>query len=170
MGVPVRNPARPPSSDVVFPSSAHPPAVLLSVVTRSLSPSVVVCAVSGEVDLWTAPRLRDSLFAQLHLAGPDLVVDLGDVGFFGAAGLNVLVEGQTAAHAFEVGFCLVARTRPVLLPLNVTGLDVAFDVFPHVDHVPAPVRASGRTSSPFAVARGARRQARPARPRSTDLP
>ncbi|XVV07608.1 STAS domain-containing protein [Actinosynnema sp. CA-248983] len=105
--------------------------------TRALSSSTVVCAVSGDVDLRTAPRLRDRLVAQLRPAGPDLVADLGDVGFLGAAGLTALVAARSAADACGVRFCLVARTRPVLRPLAVTGLLLAFDVYVHVDDAPA---------------------------------
>jgi anti-anti-sigma factor len=123
----------------------------------------VVCAVSGEVDLWTAPELRDRLFAQLHPAGPDLVVDLGEVSFLGAAGLGVLVEVQVAADAFGVGFCVVASTRPVLLPLAVTGLDLAFAVYPHVDRVPVRGGVPGQRTSPFTVEHVHRHRARPAR-------
>ncbi|MEJ2854233.1 MULTISPECIES: STAS domain-containing protein [unclassified Saccharothrix] len=111
--------------------------------TRTLSSSTVVCAVSGEVDLWTAPRLRDSLVAQLRPAGPDLVADLGEVGFLGAAGLAALVEARSEADAFGVRFCLVARTRPVLRPLAVAGLLLAFDLYVHVDGVPARAAPPG---------------------------
>ncbi|MEV8444072.1 STAS domain-containing protein [Actinosynnema sp. NPDC051121] len=137
MAVPVRSPARSPSSGVVLPRSGPPPARLFSVATRALSSSTVVCAVSGEVDLWTAPRLRERLAKQIRPAGPDLVADLGEVVFFGAAGLTVLVEARSAADASGVRFFLVARTRPVLRPLTVTGLHLVFDVHAHVDGVPA---------------------------------
>ncbi|WP_083751461.1 STAS domain-containing protein [Saccharothrix sp. ALI-22-I] len=159
----VRNPARPPLSDVVRLSSVHPLAGLLTVAVRRLSPFTLVCAVSGEVDRWTAPQLRDRVLAQVHLAGPDLVVDLGEVRFFGAAGLSVLVEVQAAADAAGVGFCVVARTRPVLLPLTVTGLDLAFDVYPDVAGVPVRDGVPDQGSSRSAVEHGRRRQARPAR-------
>ncbi|WP_461124253.1 STAS domain-containing protein [Saccharothrix stipae] len=104
--------------------------------TQRLSSSASVCAVSGEVDLGTAAHLRDHLLGQVRLAGPDVVADLVEVGFFGAAGLSVLVEVQAAADASGVGFCVVARTRSVLLPLTLTGLDRALRVYPDVAGVP----------------------------------
>ncbi|MFJ6677365.1 STAS domain-containing protein [Actinosynnema sp. NPDC091369] len=107
------------------------------VAVRPLSARTLLCAVSGEVDLSTAPRLRDRLLGQIGVAGSDLVVDLSEVGFLGAAGLTVLVEARAAAAASGVGLHVVARTRPVLRPMAVTGLDVVFDVFPRVDDVPS---------------------------------
>jgi anti-anti-sigma factor len=139
MSASVRNPAPPLSLDVV------------------LTPSAAVCAVSGEVDLSTAPELRDRLLAQVSPAGPDVVVDLVEVSFFGAAGLSVLVEVQAAADACGVGFYVVARTRAVLVPLTVTGLDRVLDVHPDVAGVQARARSAVRAGARI------RRQARPAR-------
>ncbi|WP_306748086.1 STAS domain-containing protein [Saccharothrix yanglingensis] len=163
MGAIVQNSDRPPPA-VALPPSGRPPA--FAVVARPLSSSTLVCAVTGEVDLATAPRLRALLAEQIRLEGPDLVVDLGEVHFFSAAGLNVLVDALAAADAAGVGFCVVARTRRVLVPLSVTGLDLVFAVYPHVDGVPARGDGPGPASVRSAAVRLPR--ARPAR--SPDSP
>lgn len=62
-----------------------------------------------------------------------------DAGFFTAAGLTVLVNAREAAVAAGITLCLVASTRPVLLPLRITGLDSMFDISPNLTH--ALVRA-----------------------------
>jgi anti-sigma B factor antagonist len=49
----------------------------------------VVC-ISGELDLWTAPQLRDALLPMLSKDG-DLVIDLAAVGFMDGAGLRPLL-------------------------------------------------------------------------------
>lgn len=121
-----------------FASAGDPPGAdptspdrdLLTVTVRPAPSGATVLAVAGEVDLGTAPPLKDALFAQLCPESPGLVIDLTGVGFLGAAGLTVLVVVRDAAEAAGVAVCLVARTRPVLLPLRITGLDRVFDVFP----------------------------------------
>ena len=128
----VRSAARPASPEAVVPS----PGELMVVAVRPLSALTLLCAVSGEVDFSTAPHLRARLLEEIGSAGPDLVVDLCEVSFLGAAGLNVLVEARASAEASGVGLYVVARTRPVLRPLTLTGLDSEFAVFPHVDGVP----------------------------------
>ena len=133
MSADVRSVDGPLSSKVLVAS----PRGLLAVAVRPLSAHTLLCAVSGEVDLSTAPHLRDRLLGQIGVVGSDLVVDLSEVGFLGAAGLTVLVEARAAAAASGVGLYVVARTRPVLRPMAVTGLDVEFDVFPRVDDVPS---------------------------------
>jgi anti-sigma B factor antagonist len=46
--------------------------------------------ISGELDLWTAPQLRDALLPLLSSDG-DLVVDLAAVDFIDGAGLRPLL-------------------------------------------------------------------------------
>jgi anti-anti-sigma factor len=90
--------------------------------------------VFGEVDSSTSPLLRDRLLEHLRPACARLVVDLTEVTFFGAAGLGVLVAARAAAETAGIRTCLVARTRVVLRPLTITGLDSVFDVCPDVAH------------------------------------
>jgi anti-sigma B factor antagonist len=116
------------------PPNPHPGAEFLTVTARPVAPGVVVITVSGEVDLLTGPLLLDALLAHLH--GPDrrLIIDLTAVGFFGAAGLTVLATARQATLAVGIGLCLVAHTRPVLLPLTITGMHTQFDICPDLAH------------------------------------
>jgi anti-sigma B factor antagonist len=90
----------------------------------------VTVTVVGEVDTFTAPVLRASLDTQLEQQPEQLVVDLCGVQFLGSAGLAVLVETQKSARSREVALTLVASTRAVTRPLEVTGL---IDLFTIVD-------------------------------------
>jgi anti-sigma B factor antagonist len=103
------------------------------VITLSTSTSengAVTVTVVGEVDTFTAPVLRSSLDAQLEQQPKELVIDLSGVQFLGSAGLAVLVETQKSARARGVELRLVATTRAVTRPLEVTGL---IDLFTIVD-------------------------------------
>lgn len=90
----------------------------------------VTVTVVGEVDTFTAPVLRASLDTQLEQQPAELVIDLCGVQFLGSAGLAVLVETQKSARSRDVGLKLVASTRAVTRPLEVTGL---IDLFTIVD-------------------------------------
>lgn len=127
-------------------STGHPPTAataqpdldparqLLTITTHPAPPAAIVLTVHGEVDALTSTQLRDSLLPHLHDAVPQVIVDLTGVGFFAAAGLTVLVNARAAAAATGVTLCLVASTRPVLLPLRITGLDSVFDISPDRTH------------------------------------
>lgn len=109
----------------------HPARPLLTVTARQAPPDATVVTVRGEVDLLTAPLLRDRL---LPLMRDTVIIDLAGVTFFAAAGLTVLVEARRTAEAAGIRLSLVAPTRQVLLPLTITGLAGMFDVAPGLTH------------------------------------
>ncbi|MPQ96979.1 anti-sigma factor antagonist [Modestobacter sp. I12A-02628] len=103
---------------------------VITLSTSTDADGTVTVTVVGEVDTFTAPVLRSSLDNQLESQPTELVIDLCGVQFLGSAGLAVLVETQKAARARDVGLRLVASTRAVTRPLEVTGL---IDLFTIVD-------------------------------------
>ena len=103
---------------------------VITLSTSTGDDGTVTVTVVGEVDTFTAPVLRSSLDNQLEGQPKELVIDLCGVQFLGSAGLAVLVETQKAARARDVGLRLIASTRAVTRPLEVTGL---IDLFTIVD-------------------------------------
>jgi anti-sigma B factor antagonist len=90
-------------------------------VERQVHGYAVVLRVTGEVDALTARELGREIAIGLALATPPapVVVDLGEVEFFAAAGLNELHRGHVAARAAGVPLRVVARHRHVLRPFEV---------------------------------------------------
>ncbi|MGY1815291.1 STAS domain-containing protein [Blastococcus sp. SYSU D00820] len=131
---------------------------LLTVTTRrSRRPGRVVVDVAGEVDSWTIPALEICLQSQTGRPQVrEVVVDLGQMTFLGAAGVGVLARAHRRARARGARFAVrTGGRRQVLRPLQLTGLA---DVVP-VD--PADVlrpRASG--PRPSQVRRPGRRHRR----------
>ncbi|HYO35087.1 MAG TPA: STAS domain-containing protein [Geodermatophilus sp.] len=103
---------------------------VITLATATGEDGAVTVTVVGEVDTFTAPVLRSSLDTQLEQQPRGLVIDLSGVQFLGSAGLAVLVETQKSARARDVELRLVATTRAVTRPLEVTGL---IDLFTIVD-------------------------------------
>ena len=69
-------------------------------VTSDSSAGVVSIVVTGEVDLDTAPAVRDELLRHLHESA-SVALDFGDVTFMDSSGLHVLLA--TTRRAAEVG-------------------------------------------------------------------
>ena len=92
-----------------------------------------VLAVSGEIDIATAPSLRERLYALLADGKRQLVVDLDDVGFLDSTALGVLVGVLKRARS-EGGDVRIVCTQPrVRKVFEITRLDSAFDLFDTVD-------------------------------------
>lgn len=93
---------------------------------------VTVLAVSGEVDMVSAPALRDALVNGLADGGT-YVIDMKGVTFLGSAGLAVLVEAARIAPQHSAALKVVATARAVTRPLEATGLGEVFSVHESVD-------------------------------------
>ena len=68
--------------------------------------------VRGELDLATAPDLRDALVGCLDHRYPTIDVDLRDVTFMACAGINVLLAGRRSATTAGLQLAVV-RPSPV---------------------------------------------------------
>ena len=101
---------------------------VITLSTQAGENGAVTVTVVGEVDTFTAPVLRSSLDSQLEQSPRELIIDLSGVQFLGSAGLAVLVETQKAARSRDVALRLIATTRAVTRPLEVTGLIDLFTI------------------------------------------
>jgi anti-anti-sigma factor len=92
----------------------------------------VVVEVVGEVDACTTPAFDICLHSQAIQPGlRELVIDMGQVTFLGAAGARVLAQADRRCRMR--GARLVIRSggrRAVLLPLELTGLTDVIAVHP----------------------------------------
>lgn len=118
-------------------SSAHdgypPPEELMTIRRRHVGSAIVV-TVAGEIDVSTAPRLRGELDQAFARSGPGpVVVDLTDVTFLASRGLGTLVEAHRAASPFVPLRVVVDNTRPVIRPLQLTGLADVLTLFDRLE-------------------------------------
>lgn len=81
-----------------------------------------VVVVRGEVDVDTAPDVWVVARRALDTKPVSLVVDCTGVTFFGSTGISLLLELRGACREHRLPFRLVADTRAVLRPLELTDL------------------------------------------------
>lgn len=113
----------------------------IEVVVTAAGPGACVVAVDGEVDLVTAPRLRESLLSALADAPTGLVVDLTRVSFLDSTGLAALamVTRRADEQGVPVAVCCV---QPVVQRvLDVTGLAELWNLHADRDGAVAAVTA-----------------------------
>lgn len=84
--------------------------------------------VAGEVDLYTAPSLREKVISLVEQGARNLLVNLEQVGFMDSSGLGVLVAGLKRLKEAGGDMALVCRNGPALKVLAITGLDRVFRV------------------------------------------
>jgi anti-sigma B factor antagonist len=109
-------------------------------VSKQGEAAVAVLAVSGEVDVYAAPALRETL-TELLRDGQSVVVDLSDVGFLDSTGLGALVAARTAASGSGASLPLVCTHQRILKLFTITGLDSVFSIHDTVHGALAGLRA-----------------------------
>ena len=110
----------------------------LSLATRSEGDRTVV-EVGGEIDVYTAPKLREQLIDLVNAECYRLIVDMEGVDFLDSTGLGVLVGGLKRVRAHDGSLRLVCTQERILKIFRITGLT---KVFPIHDSVAAAVTAS----------------------------
>ena len=133
-------------SGIELPEASFPagggckvPAVELNVSSRSQGDHAIVIA-TGEIDLYTAPRLHGELAEVIANAAPAsrVIVDMSGVEFCDSTGMNVLLSCLRQVRE-RGGELELAAPRPAVMKiLQVTALDSVFTI------VPAPVTLPGK--------------------------
>ena len=83
----------------------------------------VCLAATGEIDSSSAPQFRQTLEALLDEPEvSEIVVDLGGVTFLDSAGLCVLAAAHRRIKGRSVQLRVLASSRAVIRPLQITGL------------------------------------------------
>ena len=97
----------------------------LSLATRTVAEHTVL-EVGGEVDVYTAPRLRERLVELVDSGARNVIVDLGGVEFLDSTGLGVLVGAMKRLRVANGRFGLVCSKEPLLKIFRITGLAKVF--------------------------------------------
>jgi anti-sigma B factor antagonist len=90
-----------------------------------------VCAVrlEGEIDVYTAPRLKEELVSVVESGCPNVIVDMEKVGFIDSSGLGVLVSALRRARERDGVVRIVCTRENILKIFRITGLDKVFPIY-----------------------------------------
>ncbi|HEX3963269.1 MAG TPA: STAS domain-containing protein [Trebonia sp.] len=94
---------------------------------------IEVVVVEGEIDVYTAPRLRELLIDLVNKKNYHLVVNMEKVEFLDSTGLGVLVGGLKRVRAHDGSLDLVCTQERILKIFRITGLTKVFGIHDTVD-------------------------------------
>lgn len=104
----------------------------VSVTSRANGDRTVV-AVTGEIDVYTAPVLREELASLIDGQHTDLVVDLTAVRFMDSTGLGVLVGALKKVRTLGGELQLVIDQDKILKVFRITALTQVFTIHSSLD-------------------------------------
>jgi anti-sigma B factor antagonist len=99
----------------------------LTLATREVGDATVV-AVGGEIDVYTAPRLRDKITELVADGVYHLIIDMESVEFLDSTGLGVLVGGLKKVRAHDGSLQLICTQERLLKIFRITGLAKVFTI------------------------------------------
>ena len=97
--------------------------------TDRLEGDTYVIALSGEVDLYTAPEFKQQLLETIGQGAKDVIVDLSDTTFIDSTTLGVLVGGVKRLRPNGGRLSLVCDDRNITKIFEITGLDQVFPIY-----------------------------------------
>jgi len=92
-----------------------------------------VLTLRGEIDVYTAPRLRQAIVDLVDGGASHIVVDMERVDFLDSTGLGVLVDGMKRVKSRDGTLAIVATQDKILKIFDITGLNRAFSLHSSVD-------------------------------------
>ena len=104
----------------------------LTLETRDVDGRTIV-SVGGEIDVYTAPKLRDKITELVGEGHHDLVIDMEGVDFLDSTGLGVLVGGLKKVRAHDGSLELICTQDRLLKIFRITGLAKVFVIHDSAD-------------------------------------
>jgi len=100
----------------------------LTLTTREVDGHTLV-AVGGEIDVYTAPKLRDKISELVAAGNHSLIIDMEKVDFLDSTGLGVLVGGLKKVRAQDGTMSLICNQDRLLKIFRITGLAKVFTIY-----------------------------------------
>jgi len=104
----------------------------LTLSTREVDGTTIV-AVGGEIDVYTAPKLRDRITELVADGVFTIVIDMESVEFLDSTGLGVLVGGLKKVRAHDGSLELICTQDRLLKIFRITGLAKVFVIHDSAD-------------------------------------
>ncbi|AYY11743.1 anti-sigma factor antagonist [Actinobacteria bacterium YIM 96077] len=92
-----------------------------------------VVEAAGEIDVYTAPKLRERLVDIVDAGQYHLIVDVRGVEFLDSTGLGVLVGGLKRVRQHDGSLRLVCTQERILKIFRITGLTKVFTIHDTVE-------------------------------------
>jgi anti-sigma B factor antagonist len=104
----------------------------LTLATSEVDGATII-AVGGEIDVYTAPKLRDKITELVADGVYDIIVDMEAVEFLDSTGLGVLVGGLKKVRAHDGSLQLICTQDRLLKIFRITGLAKVFVIHDSAD-------------------------------------
>lgn len=92
-----------------------------------------VLALSGEIDVYSAPQFKQAVTGILDANERHLIVDMNNVKYMDSSGFGILLSAVKRLRPIEGTVNLVGCAAPIDRVLRITKLDTLFNMYPTMD-------------------------------------
>src|SRR3954453_14590172 len=103
-------------------------AMAFSIEDRSVDGETHVVAVTGEIDLFTAPEFKQRVSAPIDAGRPHVIVDLTETTFIDSSSLGVLIGAHRRLRRLDGSLVIVCSNDAIVKTFRITGLDGVFTI------------------------------------------
>ena len=108
-------------------------AVDFEITDRKVDDDTHVLAVTGEIDLFTAPEFKQRMSALIDAGRSRIVVDLTQTTFIDSSSLGVLIGAHRRLKLRGGALLVVCDSEAIAKTFKITGLDGVFTLAASVD-------------------------------------
>ena len=108
-------------------------AVEFDISDRKVDDETHVIAVTGEIDLFTAPEFKQRMSALIDAGRSRLVVDLSETTFIDSSSLGVLIGAHRRLKLRGGALLVVSDNEAITKTFKITGLDGVFTLTSSID-------------------------------------
>jgi anti-sigma B factor antagonist len=87
-----------------------------------------VVRLSGEIDVYTAPQLKEKLLPLTKTNGNDIIVDMEFITYMDSTGLGVFISGLKSSKENNSHLKIINLSDRVYRVFNITGLHEIMDL------------------------------------------
>ena len=108
-------------------------AMAFSIEDRPVDDDTHVIAVTGEIDLFTAPEFKQRVSAPIDEGRTSVIVDLTETTFIDSSSLGVLIGAHRRLRRLQGSLAIVCSNEAIIKTFRITGLDGVFTIVPTLD-------------------------------------
>jgi anti-sigma B factor antagonist len=103
-------------------------AMVFAIEDRVVDGGTHIVAVTGEIDLFTAPEFKQRVSAPIDEGRTHVIVDLTDTTFIDSSSLGVLIGAHRRLRRLEGSLVIVCANDSIVKTFRITGLDGVFTI------------------------------------------
>jgi anti-sigma B factor antagonist len=108
-------------------------AIEFAIEDRRIGGKTHVVAVSGEIDLFTAPEFKQRVMAPIGAGVEHVIVDLTRATFIDSSSLGALIGAHRRLKSRGGRLVIACDTDAIIKTFRITGLDGVFTLLPSVE-------------------------------------